>query len=539
MKTAIPLQQFKKCIILFMVGVICSVLAFAFHVINPLKVILEYKLQIYPNSLLYTAWEKPPLDVYIKVLIFNITNPVEFLKGNEKLKLKEVGPYVYQEFLVKENVTFHENGTLSYTPNRSVYYVPKYSSGDPKKDFINVPNIPLLGFSSALYDSGFFINYPLAQLANMLDSKPILNISVYDYLWGYEDSLIKLATGIVPKFFNFKKFGLLDRMYDEGTNTVTINILQSDDMVSEHGRYLSIDTYNGSPGLPHWGYVDVEGNDTRPENTICNRIRGATEGELFPSSLDKRAVFRIFRKAFCRAFPIEFKEEVTTDDGIPGYRYSLPDNVFDQPHENPDNECYCRKMKQCLKKGLSDITPCYYNIPAAVSLPHFLNSDPSLFNNIEGLNPDPEKHSTKVILQPALGIPVQVNSRLQTNLIMQHTKYNSKIKAFNDMTIPLLWTDLIIPKLPSSWSSFVKMVVVVFPVVQTVIIYVLAIAGVTMIVLSLAATLWVFNQQQPHEQDRDRRESADLRIPLGYGQYTAIRILPSIKKITSKTDLFS
>lgn len=68
------------------------------------------------------------------------------------------------------------------------------------------------GVQSALHDSGFVINYPLVQLINMMDAKPILNISVYDYLWGYEDSLVKLANGLVPKFINFQKFGLLDRV---------------------------------------------------------------------------------------------------------------------------------------------------------------------------------------------------------------------------------------------------------------------------------------------------------------------------------------
>ncbi|KMQ83466.1 scavenger receptor class b member 1-like protein, partial [Lasius niger] len=44
-----------------------------------------------------------------------------------------------------------------------------------------------------------------------MGAKPILNISVYDYLWGYEDSMVTLASGIVPNFINFQKFGLMDR----------------------------------------------------------------------------------------------------------------------------------------------------------------------------------------------------------------------------------------------------------------------------------------------------------------------------------------
>ena len=50
-----------------------------------------------PGTYLYNVWEKPPLEVFLKVYIFNITNGEEFLNGNDKkLKVEEVGPYVYQ-----------------------------------------------------------------------------------------------------------------------------------------------------------------------------------------------------------------------------------------------------------------------------------------------------------------------------------------------------------------------------------------------------------------------------------------------------------
>lgn len=95
-------------------------------------------------------------------------------------------------------------------------------------------------------------------------------------------------------------------------------------------------------------------------NTICNRIKGATEGTLFPTHLNKKAVFRVFRKSFCRALPIVFRREVIAS-GLRGWEYSLSDDFLDTPDKNPDNECYCRKMDTCLKKGLSDLTPCYYS----------------------------------------------------------------------------------------------------------------------------------------------------------------------------------
>lgn len=91
-------------------------------------------------------------------------------------------------------------------------------------------------------------------------------------------------------------------------------------------------------------------------NTKCNTLRGVTEGMLFPPYMDPRASFRLYRKLFCRAFPITFVKEVE-ESGVPEYLYKISDDFADP--ENPDNECYCRD-KECLKKGLIDLTPCYY-----------------------------------------------------------------------------------------------------------------------------------------------------------------------------------
>lgn len=39
-------------------------------------------------------------------------------------------------------------------------------------------------------------------------------------------------------------------------------------------------------------------------------------------------------------------------------------------------------------------------IPAAMSLPHFLHADSSIYDNVKGLNPDSEKHTSQIIIQP-------------------------------------------------------------------------------------------------------------------------------------------
>lgn len=42
-------------------------------------------------------WQKPEVDLYLRVYLWNVTNKDEFLNGiDDKLKVQEVGPYVYR-----------------------------------------------------------------------------------------------------------------------------------------------------------------------------------------------------------------------------------------------------------------------------------------------------------------------------------------------------------------------------------------------------------------------------------------------------------
>ena len=50
----------------------------------------------------------------LQVYFFNLTNPVEVFDGREKPRLVEVGPYTYQQQWLKQNITWHDNGTISY-----------------------------------------------------------------------------------------------------------------------------------------------------------------------------------------------------------------------------------------------------------------------------------------------------------------------------------------------------------------------------------------------------------------------------------------
>jgi len=93
---------------------------------------------------------------------------------------------------------------------------------------------------------------------------------------------------------------------------------------------------------------------------------------------------------------------------------------------------------------------------------------------------------------------------------------------------------------PTYLSIILKLSLEILPVVQTILIYLLGIISIMMIATSLISTLWILKRQEEQEQETIKTiDNPDMRIPLYNGQYTAIKILPTIKKITSRTELFT
>jgi len=65
-------------------------------------------LVISPTSEKYYLWEDPPVSPEFRIYLFNITNAENWLKGSDlKIKVNQVGPFVYKEFWKKTNVVFH------------------------------------------------------------------------------------------------------------------------------------------------------------------------------------------------------------------------------------------------------------------------------------------------------------------------------------------------------------------------------------------------------------------------------------------------
>jgi len=383
------------------------------------------------NTQAYKMWKGPFMRSILKVYIFNYTNVDEFEKGlADKLNVKEIGPFVYEEIIEKVNINFHQNGTLSYREHRIHKYRADLSKGRRQSDRIVVPNMPMLGAAAVSKNSYYMTRLAMSTLLKGLNAKPFLNLPAHRFIWGYDDSLYNLAKGVLSfhKKLPFERFGILAARNGTSEDVVTINT-----GLTDFNKLGQIDQFNGENNLQHWSTDD------------CNRIQGS-DGTIFPpySVRQKKPVY-VYQKELCRRLPLVYDKDVKILNGkVSAYRYVVPDSVFDRPELDPENQCYCdMDSGDCSPQGVFNATPCAYGAPAFISFPHFYNADPALTEAISGINPNQKSHENYIDIHPNLGFAMAGKSRLQMNVQVKKSFGMTQLDMFDDdMILPIAWVEI-------------------------------------------------------------------------------------------------
>lgn len=102
-------------------------------------------------------------------------------------------------------------------------------------------------------------------------------------------------------------------------------------------------------------------------------FRRGTDGSVFHPGITKHDTLWVYNKDLCRNLPLVFQTEVITSDGLPGYRFVPPDDVFAAPSDGPGNACYCAAGDGCpgLPSGVFNVSLCQFDAPIILSWPHF------------------------------------------------------------------------------------------------------------------------------------------------------------------------
>ncbi|XP_018328053.1 scavenger receptor class B member 1-like [Agrilus planipennis] len=378
------------------------------------------------NTLAYENWKMPPVRPLLKIHLFNYTNVDAYGNGiANKFKVQDVGPFVYEETLEKVNVRFHQDSTVSYQEKRSYKFRPDLSSRKTTS-ILTVPNLPMLGAVSVNRFSYYMVRLSLATVFNGIGVRPFINLPAHKFIWGYEDILYTLAKTVMPLEDDVPvgNFGLMMARNGTSNDIITVN-------TGENGmsKLNYVNSYNGQGSLPHW------------HGKRCNKIEGS-DGSFFPpySVRNKRPLY-IYKKEMCRRLPLIYDKEVNVFKGrIPAYRYVLPKDIFDLDAE--ENKCFCQSNDECPPRGVFNVSACAFGAPFFISLPHFYNADPVLMKNIEGLQPDPEKHDSFLNLHK-LGFPMVGVSRFQLNVLVRKPFGISHMDMFpEEMYLPVAWIEM-------------------------------------------------------------------------------------------------
>ena len=166
------------------------------------------ELQLKNGTTTFAWWQRPAVRAIYKIHIFNYTNVDDFESGlAKKLKVQDVGPYIYRETLQRVNAVLHENGTVSYQEKRSF----QWEGGRPDEEALVVPNVPLFGAMAFSRDISFMAQVTLTAFLSTLRAKTFVKVPAGGFLWGYDDELFNYAKPLISlqQQIPFEKFGIL------------------------------------------------------------------------------------------------------------------------------------------------------------------------------------------------------------------------------------------------------------------------------------------------------------------------------------------
>ncbi|NP_001296470.1 lysosome membrane protein 2-like [Bombyx mori] len=440
-KVSPPQEGIKRRLLLALsLGAFLLISSIALILTDPMWAIAKYKFRLANGSILHELLSSEMEGGRFAVYLFNITNPDRFLSGEDPyLKLDEVGPFTYLEYRTHSELQFdREAGVMRYTPRMRSVFVPEESIGNPEDIFLTMPNIPMLSATTMIRSSPVFIRNIYNIVARQYGSQPIVKLAASKYLWGYKDPVLTFANSLVPGLVYFNTTGIMDRLYDKNVH-YRMELGTNDD---DKFKIKRIHKYTR----------------LHPESEVFDEsiltFNDTYEGMAYPPMIGKNTPINIFRLGICKSFEMEYHGNKTSEYGPNAFVYKFNEKMFE------NNLC---DVKGACPKGVMDLSACFYGLPMGLSKGHLLDADPKLFDRIKGLKPDPEKHSSHLVIEPKIGLTLETSWSLQANIFVGDITYNAEAKMFSNMILPIAHFKIKQPHLPSIAITALRMMYITVP----------------------------------------------------------------------------
>ena len=120
------------------------------------------------------------------------------IEGTEKPHFEEVGPFVYQQFINMTNIEFSQDGSeITHSIYTEFYFNESLSIGSDEIHVV-VPNVPLFGMTKLMAKNSDIAIWGAKKMLQGspynegVDTKPFMNVSVKQLLWGYPSAIMTL-----------------------------------------------------------------------------------------------------------------------------------------------------------------------------------------------------------------------------------------------------------------------------------------------------------------------------------------------------------
>lgn len=423
---------------------------------NFVELIMEERIRMRPGLPPYELWRNPPVSVLISVTLYNVTNAIEFLDGiDDRLKLQEVGPIVFAETMHQKDIVHHyENSTMSFTTERSVKYLPEQNDPGILNKSMIVVNPTLLGLAAYLHDSNFLQKFAFRMISSNDDV--FLRRTVYEILWNNTSPMLeRLSTSILSVLLPRNNSGIMYNAYFPKVSRYNVRV----GVKYGFKEFFKMNSFNGQPTIPGF-----EG-ETRVTCPVW--LTNARDGANLPPYMTKDTVLTVWREDVCTTVDFFFEKEINWRN-LRAYKYAPPASSFNRL-ANRSLDCHSGHGEIPLPNGIIDSSMCSFDVPTAISFPHYYGSDGFYTQYVEGMEPDKDKHGSYAIIEPITGFPLEEVARVQSNLIIPNLQgYTADIERFSNMILPGFWVEYSMKQLPPNMIFMTKMIVIYTPIIQIV-----------------------------------------------------------------------
>lgn len=170
-----------------------------------MRIFIKYfklkNIKLDPTTDLFKQWLNPPIDVFLSFYIFDLKNPKEFENG-QKPMFEEIGPFIFREFITKEDIVDNLNYTITYKERKRYTFVPEMSPYEYDYPITTINMGPITIINAVKYQTNLV--HTAVNLALKLTGETLLvtKMPAKDLLFGYKDNFLvqlkKLAPTLVP-----------------------------------------------------------------------------------------------------------------------------------------------------------------------------------------------------------------------------------------------------------------------------------------------------------------------------------------------------